>query len=213
MANPLFGGMSNLGMRPIGAPTPNVQPSAGYLPQPANRYYNSYATAPMPQGNPMIPANPVNNILNTMQAITPQSNLIWVNNPDEIPNHVIGRGWQQWFGDKNEPKLYIREMDMNGVMQPLQTVWVSFTDPNAAQQTQQSQPVSPSVQAPAQQEVSSSSNQNAQIPVSAPQTTSARPTREEFDDLAMSVQKTNANVEEMTRAVSELTGKLSDFLK
>ena len=52
----------------------------------------------------------------------PQSNIIWVDNAEQINSYPTGRGWQQWFGLKDEQVLYVRETDMNGIQQPLQRV-------------------------------------------------------------------------------------------
>ena len=68
----------------------------------------------------------------TPQSFTPQSNIIWVNNEQEINNYPSGRGWQQLFGDKNKNMFYIRETDLNGVTQPIRRLSYTFED-----QTQQ----------------------------------------------------------------------------
>lgn len=48
-----------------------------------------------------------------------QTNILWVDNENEIQNYPSGRGWQQWFGNKNEQILYVRETDANGNVQPI----------------------------------------------------------------------------------------------
>ena len=48
-----------------------------------------------------------------------QTNIIWVDNEDQIATYPTGRGWQQWFGNKNEQILYVRDTDSNGVTQPV----------------------------------------------------------------------------------------------
>ena len=229
MANPLFGGMANYGPGPsMGGTLPAVTPTPGYIANPGNRLGMGYQVTPGVVMQPGIPATPMNQMLNSMQMNTPQSNLYWVKSPDAIPSYAIGRGWQQWFGDENEPKLYIREMDMNGVMLPLRTVWISETPP--AQIQQAAAPATVPVQAPAQpQPVVQQSqqtfaqtqpvlqNQNAQIqaepmaPVA--QTAQPGPTREEFDALLKQTAATNTQVAELTQAFSPLVDKLSEFLK
>ena len=57
---------------------------------------------------------------NGIQSMIPnQTNIHWVNNENEIASFPIGRGWQQWFGNKNEQILYVRESDENGNIQPV----------------------------------------------------------------------------------------------
>lgn len=48
-----------------------------------------------------------------------QTNIIWVDNENEIQSYPSGRGWQQWFGNKNDQILYVRETDANGNVQPI----------------------------------------------------------------------------------------------
>ena len=57
---------------------------------------------------------------NSIQNMFPnQTNILWVDNENEIQNYPSGRGWQQWFGNKNEQILYVRETDANGNVQPV----------------------------------------------------------------------------------------------
>lgn len=124
------------------------------------------------------------------QSFTPQSNIIWVNNEDEIRSYPTGRGWQQLFGDKNKNMFYIRETDMNGVMQPIRRLSYTFEDqvmpqmnqqtgqvPQQTQPTPQAQPPQPAQPMPQENGVS----------------------RDEFDKL--------------TQAVNMMTEKLADLLK
>ena len=59
-------------------------------------------------------------VQNPMQTMIPnQTNIIWVDNENEIATYPSGRGWQQWFGDKNDSILYVRDTDANGNPQPI----------------------------------------------------------------------------------------------
>lgn len=195
MANPFFGGIGNLGMRPIGqfnsVPPAVVPPVAA---QPVNRAFNAYQP-PVAQT-----VTPMGSAMNTIQAITPQSNLIWIDSPDEIPNYPSGRGWQQWFGDKNAMKLYVRETDSNGVMQPVRTVWMQFEDPAPA---------------PSQDSTPIDQGQNAAKsampqPGLAPE---GLPSREEFNALVDLAKTTSANVSDLAGVVKSLTGKFDELMK
>lgn len=64
----------------------------------------------------------------TPQSFIPQSNIIWLDSEDEISKYPIGRGWQQLFGDKQKPLFYIRETDLNGIMQPLKRLRYTIED-------------------------------------------------------------------------------------
>lgn len=67
-----------------------------------------------------------------------QTNILWVDNENEIQNYPSGRGWQQWFGNKNEQILYVRETDENGNVQPivkLKYEVIEETKPEAQQET------------------------------------------------------------------------------
>lgn len=197
MGNPFFGGIGNLGMRPVGQPS-TIPPVAvpPVSAQSVNRSYNAYAT-PVPAPAPVVP---LNNTMSAIQAITPQSNIIWVDSPEEIQNYPSGRGWQQWFGDKNAMKLYVRETDSNGVMQPVRTVWMQFEDP------------APSVQQDnAQIEQGVNTDKSA---ASQPVTSlGGSPSREEFDALVELAKTTSANVSDLAGVVKSLTGKFDELLK
>lgn len=145
----------------------------------------SYAGPLTTQASPQIPS-----MQPSPQSFTPQSNIIWVNNEDEIKSYPTGRGWQQLFGDKNKNMFYIRETDMNGVMQPIRRLSYTFEDqvmPQMNQQTGQvpvqTQPV-PQAQPP----------QPAQ-----PMPQENGVSRDEFDKLS--------------QAVNMMADKLSDLLK
>lgn len=125
----------------------------------------------------------------TPQSFTPQSNIIWVNNEQEINNYPSGRGWQQLFGDKNKNMFYIRETDLNGVTQPIRRLSYTFEDQVPQQQIQ------PQAQAQ-QQDLQTTPQQSVQENL---QTVPNAVSREEFDQLA--------------KAVNLMTDKLSDLLK
>ena len=158
MANPLFGTRNYFNY--VGSPyiypstTPSMVPN-----------YVSYTN---PAGNGTVfaskpPAQQTSPVTQAIQSMTPQSNIIWIDNKSEIDSYPTGRGWQQWFGDKNRPYLYVREMDMNGVIQPIKTVRFQIED--------DAPPVQDAVTEPAKEEAKS-----ADVP-----------TREEFDKLSESV--------------------------
>lgn len=148
--------------------------------------YGSMATQPTPQIPTMQPQP-------TPQSFTPQSNIIWVNNEQEINNYPSGRGWQQLFGDKNKSMFYIRETDLNGVTQPIRRLSYTFED-QAPQQQAQPQP-QPQTQAP-HQDPQMTPQQSVQENL---QTVPSAVSREEFDQLA--------------KTVNLMTDKLSDLLK
>ncbi len=125
----------------------------------------------------------------TPQSFTPQSNIIWVNNEQEINNYPSGRGWQQLFGDKNKNMFYIRETDLNGVTQPIRRLSYTFEDQVPQQQVQPQAPVQ-------QQDPQTTPQQSVQENL---QTVPSVVSREEFDQLA--------------KAVNLMTDKLSDLLK
>ena len=57
---------------------------------------------------------------NSVQTAIPnQTNILWVDDESEIAAYPSGRGWQQWFGNKNDQILYVRETDTNGNPQPV----------------------------------------------------------------------------------------------
>lgn len=203
MGNPFYGGIGNLGMRPMGQPTVPQVNVPTFTPQPVNRGYNNY-TIPTPTAvQAPAPVMPVNNAVNAIQAITPQSNMIWIDSPDEITNYPSGRGWQQWFGNKNEPVVYIRETDSNGVIQPVVTVWLDFKGPASSEQASA---------APAEEPKAAVSASTT--PAAAPaQTASSGPSREEFDALVSVSRQTSSNVAELAKSIAPVLGKLEDFLK
>lgn len=89
--------------------------------------FNPYAQSFQQPYRPL-PATPVSGfapsqpIMQNVQSMVPQSNIIWIDDVSQIANFPTGRGWQQWFGLKNEQTFYVRETDMNGVTQPLRRV-------------------------------------------------------------------------------------------
>lgn len=118
MANPLFGMRNNLWARQ-NQPGVTVPPVSG-------PNYNPYSTQSMPINSYQPTMQNQAPIMQAMQTMIPQSNMIWIDSVDEIPAYPTGRGWQQWFGDKNKPFLYVRETDANGIMQPIRTVRFSI---------------------------------------------------------------------------------------
>lgn len=101
--------------------TPNTVQSYNTLP--AINPYMQRPVAPIPAATPNytpiiqnfgVPQQ------NSIQNMLPnQTNILWVDNENEIQNYPSGRGWQQWFGNKNEQILYVRETDANGNIQPI----------------------------------------------------------------------------------------------
>ena len=176
MSNPFYGA-ANYGTRapyisapPIG--TRGIGMNTGF-----NQPLVSPPINPQPIMQPSVPQN--------LQSMIPQSNIIWIDDPNQIASFPTGIGWQQWFGLKNEQVMYVRETDMNGVTQPIRRVryeldMVPEQNQNAVTQTQEtSAPASISAPAPA--------------PVN------DGVTRDEFNKLA--------------DAVNLMTDKLSDLLK
>ena len=79
-----------------------------------------YPTAPYTMPTPLYAPPQQQANFNPMQTMIPnQTNIIWVENESEIANYPSGRGWQQWFGDKNDSILYVRDTDNNGNPQPI----------------------------------------------------------------------------------------------
>lgn len=102
---------------------------------------------------------------NPMQTMLPnQTNIIWVDNENEIAAYPSGRGWQQWFGDKNEQILYVRDTDVNGNPQPIVKIHYEVLE---SQETAQ--------------EVSQADPEPVKMPAY------DGPSREEFDKLSSSV--------------------------
>lgn len=113
MSNPFYGA-ANYGTRapyisapPIGAR--GIGMNAGF-----NQPVVSPPINPQPIMQPSVPQN--------LQSMIPQSNIIWIDDPNQIASFPTGMGWQQWFGLKNEQVMYVRETDMNGVTQPIRRV-------------------------------------------------------------------------------------------
>lgn len=130
---------------------------------------------PQPIMQPSVPQN--------LQSMIPQSNIIWIDDPNQIASFPTGMGWQQWFGLKNEQIMYIRETDMNGVTQPIRRVRYELDMP--AEQNQNTIPQTQETSAP------------ATVPAPVPVQDSI--SREEFNKLA--------------DTVNLMTDKLSDLLK
>lgn len=178
MSNPFYGA-ANYGTRapyisapPIG--TRGVGMNAGF-----NQPFVSPPINPQPIMQPSVPQN--------LQSMIPQSNIIWIDDPNQIASFPTGMGWQQWFGLKNEQVMYVRETDMNGVTQPIRRVRYELD--MAPEQNQNTVPQT--------QETSAPAPVPAPAPVSPPVQDSV--SREEFNKLA--------------DAVNLMTDKLSDLLK
>ncbi len=139
--NRFFGGVTSSGFNPYVRPTGATT---------ATTWMPNYI-APTP--------TPVQNYPQPQQTVIPnQTNIIWVDNAEQIATYPTGRGWQQWFGDKNEQILYVRDTDANGVTQPI--VKLRYEVMEVPSKTQTEEPV---------QQISNG------------------PTREEFDKLSDSV--------------------------
>ena len=178
MSNPFYGA-ANYGARAPYISTPPIGSRGIGMNNGFNQPFVSPPINPQPIMQPSVPQN--------LQSMIPQSNIIWIDDPNQIASFPTGMGWQQWFGLKNEQVMYIRETDMNGVTQPIRRVRYELDmapeqNQNAATQTQETSVPSP-VPAPAQ--------------TSAPVQDSV--SREEFNKLA--------------DAVNLMTDKLSDLLK
>ena len=105
-----------------------------YYPYPTPTGYSPYQAYPSTYIPPQTSAQTP--IQQNLQTMIPQSNIIWVDNAEQINSYPTGRGWQQWFGLKDAQVLYVRETDMNGIQQPLQRVVYQLdpdTDPALAQ--------------------------------------------------------------------------------
>ena len=63
------------------------------------------------------------------KAVQPQCNLYWVNSQEDVLNHPTSPNEQLYFGDRNEPVIYVRETDSNGVIKnPLHVLKYSMED-------------------------------------------------------------------------------------
>lgn len=111
--------------------------------------------------------------------------MIWVDSIDEIAAYPTGRGWQQWFGDKHNPYLYVRETDANGIIQPLRRVRFQIEE-NAQPNSQEGEIINDGAS-----EKTGDSNS---------------PSREEFDKLSKMVN-------DLSGSVGNLVDKLGDLLK
>ena len=120
----------------------------------------SQSYSSMPVMNPQMQQTPRFNPV-TM----PQSNIIWISSKDDIQAYPTGRGWQQLFGVMNDDAnlFYLRETDLNGVIQPIKTIRYEIVD-----ETESSKEVSASSPAP--------------VPTEQPAVS-----REEFDSLTNAV--------------------------
>lgn len=139
-------------------------------------------TSPMPSTEPMQVRQPT--MQNTM--IPHQSNIIWIDSENEIPNYPTGRGWQQWFGNKNEQILYIRDTDTNGVIQPIVRVKYEVIE---------------------EQPVTQSSEQVAAVDPN------HYVDRNEFDALDKKLDGLGSSVSSLTKTLTDMQDKLADLLK
>ena len=131
-----------------------------------------------------------------LQSMIPQSNIIWIDDYSQIAQFPTGYGWQQWFGLKNDQVMFVRETDMNGVMQPIRRVRYELD--NMPEQNVQN-PVPVQTQMQAQTQAQTQGNGAVQAAVNQEPAQVSGVTRAEFDNLAKSVQT--------------MTEKLSDLLK
>jgi len=179
MSNPFYGA-ANYGTRAPYISAPPIGARGIGMNNGFNQPFVSPPINPQPIMQPTVPQN--------LQSMIPQSNIIWIDDPNQIASFPTGMGWQQWFGLKNEQIMYIRETDMNGITQPIRRVRYELDMANEQpQETSQPAPV----QAPAQAQVTQSA------PIQGSVTDGV--TREEFNKLA--------------DAVNLMTDKLSDLLK
>lgn len=181
MSNPFYGA-ANYGTRAPYISTPPIGTRGIGMNTGFNQPFVSPPINPQPIMQPSVPQN--------LQSMIPQSNIIWIDDPNQIASFPTGMGWQQWFGLKNEQIMYIRETDMNGVTQPIRRVRyeLDMINDQSRENTQ-----SAAVPAPVPDQ--------AQVTQSAPVQGSVTDgvTREEFNKLA--------------DAVNLMTDKLSDLLK
>ena len=180
MSNPFYGA-ANYGSR---APYVSIPP-IGSRGVGMNTGFSTPMSAPAFSQEPIMQPRPQSNI----QSMIPQSNIIWIDDPNQIASFPTGMGWQQWFGLKNEQVMYVRETDMNGITQPIRRVRYELDMTNEPVQPQ-SQPQETPTTAPVQQ--------SATVPAPA-QPVNDGVSREEFNKLA--------------DAVNLMTDKLSDLLK
>lgn len=179
MSNPFYGA-ANYGARTPYISTPPIGSRGIGMSNGFNQPFVSPPINPQPIMQPSVPQN--------LQSMIPQSNIIWIDDPNQIASFPTGMGWQQWFGLKNEQVMYIRETDMNGVTQPIRRVRYEL-DMTNEQPRENTQPAAAPV------------SDQAQVTQSAPIQGSVTDgvTREEFNKLA--------------DAVNLMTDKLSDLLK
>lgn len=176
MSNPFYGA-ANYGARSPYISTPPIGSRGIGMNNGFNQPLISPPINPQPIMQPSVPQN--------LQSMIPQSNIIWIDDPNQIASFPTGMGWQQWFGLKNEQVMYIRETDMNGVTQSIRRVRYELD--MAPEQNQSTTPVQ---------------SQESGVPVQTAVSTEAvrdHVSREEFDKLA--------------DAVNLMTDKLSDLLK
>lgn len=160
--------------------------NSGYSNNGMNNGMNNIGYQNMPnmstQTDPMAVQQPF--MQNTM--IPHQSNIIWIDNENEIPNYPTGRGWQQWFGNKNEQILYIRDTDTNGVIQPIVRVKYEVIE---------EQPVTQ----PSEQVAVTDPNHYVD--------------RNEFDALDKKLDGLGSSVNSLTKTLTDMQDKLADLLK
>ena len=176
MSNPFYGA-ANYGTRAPYISTPPIGSRGIGMNNSFNQPFVSPPINPQPIMQPSVPQN--------LQSMIPQSNIIWIDDPNQIASFPTGMGWQQWFGLKNEQVMYIRETDMNGVTQPIRRVRYELD--MAPEQNQSTAPIQ---------------SQESAAPVQTGVSTEAvrdHVSREEFNKLA--------------DAVNLMTDKLSDLLK
>ena len=112
----------------------------GGLPNAYSYVRPPYVSSAIPQSMMSQPVQP--QAMPAMQQMpVPQSNIIWVNSIEEIANYPTGKGWQQFFGDKNKEMIYVRDTDLNGVTQPIKKLaYTIVEDPEPTQSPPQQVP-------------------------------------------------------------------------
>lgn len=85
---------------------------------------------PAPSSGRMSSAS-LNNVpgMNTTTAAAPQCNIFWVKNIDEMLAHPTSPNEHMYFGNEDEPIIYVRETDSNGqVKSPIKALHYTVED-------------------------------------------------------------------------------------
>lgn len=184
MANPLYGMFNTLAQRNIQS-APSVSPTGFSGMNNAYTQFNGQLT-PGYQPRPMNSGSYMNPAMQAVQTMIPQSNIIWIDSVDEISAYPTGKGWQQWFGDKHNPYLYVRVTDANGIIQPISRVRFKIEDNQTS--------------------VVQEANVTPENEPEATPAVSDAPTRDEFEQLSKAVNT-------ISDSVNTLVDKLGELLK